>query len=319
MKGKILAIVGPTASGKTALSVEMAKNYGGEIVSCDSMQIYRDMNIGTAKPTNEEREGIPHYMIDEVSPFENFSVVEYAKRATEYIDKILNRKKLPILVGGTGLYLDSVINNTAFSEIPGDEEYRAKLYRLAEKEGKEALHAVLEKIDPLSAEKIHPNNLRRVIRAIEIYKVTGKTMTQVNTESKREPIYDSLIIGIDVPRQLLYDRINIRVDNMMKMGLLEEVEALKNAKADKSSTAMQAIGYKELFAYLEGESSLEEAVEKIKLESRRYAKRQMTWLRRNDKINWIVLQNDYSFNTIVKQSCILAEKFGIIKDGGETL
>ncbi len=313
MKSKILAIAGPTASGKTALSIEMAKRYNGEIVSCDSMQIYKFMNIGTAKPTKAEMDGIPHYMIDEISPKDNFSVVQYAERARGYIDDILSRGKLPILVGGTGLYLDSVINNTKFSESEGDEIYRNELYALAEKEGNSAVHKLLEKIDKESAEKIHENNLRRVIRALEIYKTTGKTMTQVNIESVQEPLYDCLTIGLDIERQMLYDRINRRVDIMISDGLLDEVRGIMEMGIDKDTTAMQAIGYKELVSYFEGDCSLDEAVEKIKQESRRYAKRQMTWLRRNENINWIVLQNDYNYDKIVKQSYVLADKFGIIK------
>ena len=313
MKSKILAIAGPTASGKTALSIEMAKRYNGEIVSCDSMQIYKFMNIGTAKPTREEMGGIPHYMIDEISPDESFSVVQYVERARGYIDDILSRGKLPVLVGGTGLYLDSVINNTRFSDGESDEEYRNELYALAEKEGNGAVHKLLQEIDKESAEKIHENNLRRVIRALEIYKTTGKTMTQVNLESVQEPLYDSLIIGLDVERQMLYERINRRVDIMISDGLLDEVREIMKMGIRKDTTAMQAIGYKELVSYFEGHCTLDEAIDKIKQESRRYAKRQMTWLRRNEKINWIVLQNDYNYDKIVKQSYVLADKFGIIK------
>ena len=313
MKSKILAIAGPTASGKTALSIEMAKRYNGEIVSCDSMQIYKFMNIGTAKPTKEEMDGIPHYMIDEISPDESFSVVQYVERARGYIDDILSRGKLPVLVGGTGLYLDSVINNTKFSDGESDEDYRNELYALAEKEGNGAVHKLLQEIDKESAEKIHENNLRRVIRALEIYKTTGKTMTQVNLESVQEPLYDSLIIGLDVERQMLYERINRRVDIMISDGLLDEVREIMKMGINKDTTAMQAIGYKELVSYFEGHCTLDEAIEKIKQESRRYAKRQMTWLRRNEKINWIVLQNDYNYDKIVKQSYVLADKFGIIK------
>ena len=313
MKSKILAIAGPTASGKTALSIEMAKRYNGEIVSCDSMQIYKFMDIGTAKPTKEEMDGIPHYMIDEISPDESFSVVQYVERARGYIDDILSRGKLPVLVGGTGLYLDSVINNTKFSDGESDEEYRNELYALAEKEGNGAVHKLLQEIDKESAEKIHENNLRRVIRALEIYKTTGKTMTQVNLESVQEPLYDSLIIGLDVERQMLYERINRRVHIMISDGLLNEVREIMKMGINKDTTAMQAIGYKELVSYFEGHCTLDEAIEKIKQESRRYAKRQMTWLRRNEKINWIVLQNDYNYDKIVKQSYVLADKFGIIK------
>ncbi len=316
MKSKILALAGPTASGKTALSIELAKRYNGEIISCDSMQIYKYMDIGTAKPTEEEKQGIPHYMIDIVSPNDNFSVVQYVSLARGYIDDILKRGKLPILVGGTGLYLDSVINNTKFSDADGDEEYRNFLYSLAEKEGNGAVHKLLEEIDKDSAEKIHENNLRRVIRALEIYKTTGKTMTEVNLESVREPLYDALIIGLTMDRELLYERINKRVDIMLRDGLLDEVKALLDKGVDRNSTALQAIGYKELISYFDGETSLEEAIDKIKQESRRYAKRQLTWFRRNEKINWIVLQNDYSYDKIVQQGCMLTDKFGIIKGEG---
>ncbi len=313
MKEKIIAIAGPTASGKTALSVELASIYGGEIVSCDSMQIYKEMNIGTAKPTIKERRGIPHYMIDEVEIGESFSVVRYAEKAREYIDDILSRGKTPILVGGTGLYLDSVINNTAFSEAQSDEKYRSELYEIAQKEGNEAVHKMLCEIDPASAEKIHANNLRRVIRALEIYKTTGKTMTRVNEESKREPIYDALIIGLSLERELLYERINRRVDVMLEEGLLKEVEKILALGVDKGKTAMQAIGYKELIEYKEGKVTFSEAVENIKRESRRYAKRQLTWFRRNNKISWLLLQSDYNYDKIVKQSCDMIDKFGIIK------
>lgn len=313
MKDKIIAIAGPTASGKTALSIEIAKRYGGEIVSCDSMQVYKYMNIGTAKPTKEEQSGIPHYMIDEISPDENFSVVEYAERARGYIDDILSRGKLPVLVGGTGLYLDSVINNTKFSEAESDEEYRKELYALAEKEGNEAVHKLLEEVDKEAAEKIHANNLRRVVRALEIYKTTGKTMTQVNLESVQEPLYDALIIGLNMDRELLYERINRRVDIMMEQGLETEVKNILAMGIDGNSTAMQAIGYKELTRYFDGKISKEAAIEKIKQESRRYAKRQLTWFRRNEKINWVLLQSDYNYDKIVIQSCAIADKFGIIK------
>ncbi len=314
MREKIIAVAGPTASGKSALAVDLAKRYNGEIVSCDSMQIYKELNIGTAKPTKEEMGGIHHYMIDEISPSQSFSVVEYVKRAREYIDDILSRKKLPVLVGGTGLYLDSVINNTKFSQAESDEEYRNSLYEIAQKEGNKAVHKLLEEIDMPSAEKIHENNLRRVIRALEIYKTTGKTMTQANLESKSEPLYDALVIGIDMDRELLYRRINRRVDMMMDMGLLEEAKKVFDMGESLNSTAMQAIGYKELFGFIRGEVPLLQAVEKLKMESRRYAKRQLTWFRRNDRINWIVLQNDYDYTKIVQQACILTNKFAIIKE-----
>ena len=310
--GKIIAVSGPTASGKTKLSIEIAKKFGGEIVSCDSMQVYKYMDIGTAKVTEAEKEGIVHHMLDIVSPKENYNVVSFKKDAELVIDDILKRGKLPVLVGGTGLYMDSVLNNVKFTESETDNGVREELSKLAEEKGKEFVHNMLRGIDPESAEKIHPNNVRRVIRAIEIYKTTGKTMTQANKESKVPEKYESLIFGLSWDREILNERINLRVDKMIKEGLLDEVENLKKLGMDKSMTSMQAIGYKEIFEYFEGDMSLEEAVEKIKLESRKYAKRQMTWLRRNEKINWLILQNDYNLNKIYEQCFTLIKKFGII-------
>ncbi len=311
---KIIAIAGPTASGKTALSIAVAKHFGGEVVSCDSMQIYKRMDIGTAKPDEEEMSGIRHHMIDIIEPDENYNVVSFKKDAEAVIDEILERGKLPVLVGGTGLYMDSVLNNVGFTETKSDEAVRKELTELWEKMGSEYMHAELEKIDPESAEKIHPNNVRRVIRALEIYRTTGKTMTQVNEESKREPKYDSLVFGLMWDREVLNERINRRVDIMMEKGLLDEVEELKASGLKRELTSMQAIGYKELFEYFDGLVTLDEAVEKIKLESRRYAKRQMTWLRRNEKINWLMLQKDYNLNKIYEQCFTMAEKFGIMKN-----
>lgn len=312
MDNKIIAILGPTASGKTALSIELAKKIGGEIVSCDSMQIYKGMDIGTAKPTLSEREGIPHYMIDIIEPDEKYNVVNYKKDAEEKIDDILKRGKTPLLVGGTGLYMDSVLNNTAFSENSEQSEKRKELEELLIEKGKDYLHSLLYKIDPVAAEKIHPNNTRRVIRAIEIFETTGYTPTQSNQNSIREKKYDSLVIGISAERETLYKRINERVDKMMAEGLLGEVEELLNKGMKAEYTSMQAIGYKEIFEYFKGECSLCDAVEKIKQESRRYAKRQMTWFKRNKAINWIILQEDYNFNKIYEQGFTLIKKFGIM-------
>jgi len=312
MQKKIIAVAGPTASGKTALSIEIAREFNGEIVSCDSMQIYKGMDIGTAKPTEEEKAGILHHMIDIVEPFENYNVVNYKNDAEKVIDDILKRGKLPVVVGGTGLYMDSVLNNVKFSETEEISDKRKKLTDLLEQKGKEYMHSMLKDIDPQSAEKIHPNNTRRVIRALEIYYTTGKTMTQANEESLQPKKYDSLVIGLSWDREILNERINKRVDIMVKDGLIEEVTRLKNAGIPKSCTAMQAIGYKEIYSYLEGEISLLEAIEKIKLESRKYAKRQMTWFRRNKSINWLLLQNDYNLNKIYEQCFTLIKKFVII-------
>lgn len=312
MNNKIIAVAGPTASGKTALSVKIAKELGGEVVSCDSMQIYKGMDIGTAKPSLEERCGVPHHMIDIISPDEKYNVVSYKRDAEAAIDDILKRGRVPVLAGGTGLYMDSVLSNTAFSENSSFSVARERLEKLFEEKGREYIFEMLEKIDPEAAEKIHPNNTRRVIRALEIYETTGKTLTQANIESKRPEKYESLVIGLMWDRETLYERINERVERMMAEGLLKEVETLRKKGMKAEYTSMQAIGYKELFEYFEGNCTLEEAKEKIKQESRRYAKRQMTWLKRNKKINWLILQKDYNLNKIYEQSFTLIKKFDII-------
>ncbi len=298
---RIVVIVGPTASGKTALSIEVAKQFGGEIVSGDSMQIYKLMDIGTAKPTVEERQGIPHHMIDFLPPEQKYDVASFVRDARGCIDDIHRRGKLPVLVGGTGLYIDHVVKDTEFEKTDTDAAYRAELEKIAQERGNEYLHRLLAEIDPQAAEKIHPNNVRRVIRAMEVFQTTGKTFTQCNLESIKAPVYDAVWFGLNMPRELLYDRINRRVDLMMERGLLDEVKTLRALGVSTQSTAMQAIGYKELLRYLDGECALEEAVELIKQESRRYAKRQLTWFKRNPDIHWLMLQNDYSFTTSCTQ------------------
>lgn len=286
-KPKILCVAGPTASGKTAYAISLAQKNNGEVVSCDSMQIYRYMNIGTAKPTKEEMGGIPHHLIDYVDPRTNYSVADYVKDARECIADVLKRGKMPIVCGGTGLYLDCLINQIEFSEDKTDLEYRNELEVMAEKEGVMVVHEMLKKVDKEAADTIHPNNLKRVIRALEIIKATGMTKTDADKNARKEPVYDATIYGMDMERERLYERINKRVDLMMEMGLLREAEELLKMGIPKESTAMQAIGYKELVGYFDGKISLDEAVETIKRESRRYAKRQITWLRRNPDIVWI--------------------------------
>ena len=287
MLEKIIAVVGPTASGKTALAIEIAKKFNGEVVSCDSMQIYKHMDIGTAKPTIEEQQQVKHHMIDIVEPYENYSVAEFTKRARECIDDVIARGKVPIVAGGTGLYFDSIVENIVFPDIPNDPKFCEEMIEMADLCGNQAVHDLLAKKDPQAAAKIHPNNLRRVIRALEICHVTGRTFTAVNADSKREPIYDTLIFGLDIEREFLYDRINQRVEQMLAEGLLEEVQGLKDMGIDRDTTAMQAIGYKEFLEFLDGKATFYEAVDKIKMESRRYAKRQLTWFRRNTGINWV--------------------------------
>ena len=286
-KPKIVCIVGPTASGKTAYAVKLAKERNGEVVSCDSMQIYKGMDIGTAKPTPEEMQGVVHHMLDFVDPRENYSVASFVKDARSCIDDILSRNKLPVLCGGTGLYIDSIINQIEFGCEEHDEGYRNELAEFSAKYGNDALHDKLKEKDPAAAEKIHPNNVKRVIRALEIIKNTGMTKTAADGIAKKEQLYDAEIIGLFMDRERLYERINKRVDIMMQSGLLDETKKLLGLGVPRTSTAMQAIGYKELLLYLDGNLTLDEAVEKIKQESRRYAKRQMTWFRRNTEINWI--------------------------------
>lgn len=284
---KLICIAGPTASGKTSFAVELAKRVNGEIISADSMQIYKNMNIGTAKPSAEEMQGIKHYLIDEITPFESFSVSDFTERARKYIEEIRAKGKQPIVAGGTGLFISALIDNVQFSEGEADYELREELRKTAEEKGADFLHSMLLEIDPVSAERIHPNNIKRVIRAIEIYKTTGITMTEQNEKSKLIPSpYELTYFGLTGPRELLYERIDKRVDIMMNMGLVKEVSDLMEAGLDLTYNSMQGIGYKETVRYLTGEVTLEEATEDIKRESRRYAKRQLTWFRRDERIKW---------------------------------
>ena len=286
-KPKILCVVGPTASGKTDYAVELALKCGGEVVSCDSMQIYKHMDIGTAKPTADGMKGVKHHMIDIIEPNESFSVARFSEMARECIDDILLRGKMPVLCGGTGLYFDSTINNINFIQMDTDEEYRKYLESAAKEFGNEYVYKILKRVDEESAESIHPNNLKRVIRALEIYKTTGKKKSELDKEQLSEPLYEPEITGLMRDREVLYDRINKRVDIMMEKGLVEEVSELIKMGIDTEATSMQAIGYKEIIEYLDGKTSLSDAVDKIKRESRRYAKRQLTWFKRNEKIHWI--------------------------------
>lgn len=283
MKTKIIAVAGPTASGKTSLAVSLAKSLGGEVISNDSMQVYRGMEIGTAAPTEAEMNGIPHHMIGCIDPTEEFSCADYAAKARGLIEEITKRKGLPIFCGGTGLYLDAVLSVDNFSESVKDEVLRAELSAFAEKSGAEALHDRLRRVDPTSADAIHANNVRRVIRAIEIYETTGITKTEWDARSLyTDSPYDAKIIVLDfLSRGLLYERIDRRVDNMFETGLEEEVRSLYNAGLlQEKKPAYQAIGYKEFVPYFKGECSLAEVAEQIKLNTRHYAKRQQTWFKR---------------------------------------
>lgn len=312
MLKKIVAVAGPTASGKTALALKIAERFDGEVVSCDSMQIYRHMDVGTAKPSIEEMERIPHHMIDIAEPFENYSVADFAEQARKCIDDILSRGKLPVLAGGTGLYMDSIIENIGFADFGSDEEFRREMQMLADREGNQAVHRLLAEKDPDAAEKIHPNNIRRVIRALEVCRLTGKTFTQVNMESRRQRMYDALIFAIDTDREVLYERINHRVDRMIDEGLVEEVQGLRNMGISREHTSMQAIGYKELMEFLDGNCNFDEAVEKIKQESRRYAKRQITWFKRNKDIHWVSVANDEEVKKVLEKCFTFIQKSDII-------
>ncbi|USK40741.1 tRNA (adenosine(37)-N6)-dimethylallyltransferase MiaA [Cytobacillus firmus] len=284
-KEKLAVLIGPTAVGKTKLSILLAKRFNAEIISGDSMQIYKRMDIGTAKINEEEMEGIPHHLIDIKNPEESFSAAEFQELVRSKITEITSRGKLPIIVGGTGLYIQSVIYDYQFSDAPSDEEFRKTLEERAEREGNNVIYEELLEIDPESAEKIHPNNIRRVIRALEIYHCTGKTMSQYQEKQNPELLYDMALIGLTMDRETLYDRINQRVDIMMQEGLLEEVRSLfDNGLMDCQS--IQAIGYKELYDYFNGRVSLENAVENLKQNSRRYAKRQLTWFRNKMNVEW---------------------------------
>lgn len=284
-KQKLVVLIGPTAVGKTKTSIELAKLFNGEIISGDSMQIYKRMDIGTAKISNAEMEGVPHYLIDIKEPDEPFSAAEFQELARAKIDEIACRGKLPMIVGGTGLYIQSVLYDYQFSEASSDDEFRRRMEMKAEQFGNQYLHNQLLKIDRESAERIHPNNVRRVIRALEVYHCTGKTMTELQAEQQAEAKYDAIIIGLTMEREKLYDRINRRVDMMLQAGLLQEVQQLF-AEGLINCQSIQAIGYKELFDYLYGRTSFDAAVESLKQNSRRYAKRQLTWFRNKMDVKW---------------------------------
>ncbi len=285
-KHKVIVIGGPTASGKTSLSIELAKKINGEIVSADSMQIYKEMNIGTAKPDILEMQGIKHYLIDFVSPETRYSVADYKRDAKIAIKEIIEKGKMPIVVGGTGLYIDSLIYEIDYPQIETDLEYRKELQRVADENGLQYLYEMAKKIDEKAMEKISENDSKRILRVLELYKQTGKTKTELELASRKEPEYDYKIFAITMEREIFYDRINKRVDIMIKNGLVEEVQSLYT-KYKNMPTAIQGLGYKEVIEYIEGKITKDEMIEKIKRESRRYAKRQLTWFRKNKEIVWL--------------------------------
>lgn len=305
-KQKVIVICGPTASGKTKLSIEIAKKINGEIVSADSMQIYKEMDIGTAKPTIEEMQGIKHYLLDFVSPDKRYSVADYKKDAINAIDEIIEKNKVPIVVGGTGLYINSLIYGIEYPEIEIDIKYRNELERTAdEPDGLRKLYEMAKKIDEEAIKNISPNDKKRICRILEIYHSTGKTKTQQEIESRKNgPKYDYIVYGLNMDRDKLYDRINKRVDIMIQDGLIEEVKNVAS-KYKEFPTAMQGLDYKEVLEYLNGDTTKEEMIEKIKMETRRYAKRQLTWFRRYETIKWIDALGDIqnNINIILEGYC----------------
>lgn len=309
----VVAIVGPTASGKTNLSVRLARELGGEVVSCDSMQVYKGMDIGTAKPTPAEMLGVPHHLIGVLEPDEPFSVAEFVQRARGCIDGIRLRGNLPVLAGGTGLYISALLDNIRFEEIEADPAVRKALQRRAEEEGNASLLCELRQLDPETAAGLHENNLGRIIRALEVYKTTGITMSEHRRRSRLEPSpYNPCMIGLAfADRQKLYSRIDQRVDVMLEQGLVDEALRFMQTYQD-AGTARQAIGYKELFSYFRGEQTLEQAVDTIKRETRRYAKRQITWFRRDPRIQWIYVDTCSGVEEIYEKSLKCVANHGII-------
>ncbi|MCP1101687.1 tRNA dimethylallyltransferase [Aequitasia blattaphilus] len=302
MKKPLIIISGPTAVGKTELSVALAKKINGEIISADSMQVYQEMNIGSAKITSEEMEGIPHHLIDVLNPREDFNVVTFKKMALEAMDKIYQKGKIPILVGGTGFYIQALLYDTEFAENKEDKSYRNYLENIAKEEGKEVLFDMLKKVDEKSTKIIHPNNVKRVIRALEFFNETGSPISEHNKrEKEKESPYQYYYFVLNMERAILYDRIDKRVDIMIEEGLVEEVTHLKELGLTKNMVSMQGLGYKEILAFLEGEITLEEAIYLIKRDTRHFAKRQLTWHNGKKDVIWIE-KNEDSLATIL--SCL---------------
>ena len=310
---KILVIVGPTASGKTRMAVELAKAHNGEVVSADSMQIYRRMDIGTAKPTAEEMDGVPHHMIDVADPEEDFSVARYVELASACVDDILARGKLPIVAGGTGLYVDSLLSGRTFAAFSPESALRKELEAELAERGGEAMLEELSRVDPEAAARLHPNDHKRIVRALEVYRSTGKTISEHNRETRAlPPRYEALTIGLNFQdRADLWARIDQRVDQMAAAGLEREVRELLSSGLSPRCTAMQAIGYKEFVAAVEGDMTWREAEELVKLRSRQYAKRQLTWFRRNPEVHWLLWEKNPNFGNARQRSTELLEEFGL--------
>ncbi|MBE7048096.1 MAG: tRNA (adenosine(37)-N6)-dimethylallyltransferase MiaA [Ruminococcaceae bacterium] len=299
---QIMVVAGPTASGKTDFAIRLAKHFGGEVISADSIQIYQELDIASAKPSKAEMQGIPHHLLNIISPFERFSVAEYVKRANGCIQDILSRGALPIVAGGTGLYISSLVDNISFAEEQQDTSVRNRLWEEANENGGELLYERLKNLDPEGAEGIHPNNVKRVIRALEIYETTGLTLSQQNAISKRNPSpYEPYMVALCPPREILYERIEKRVDSMVQQGLFEESRRLRDMGLTKEIQSMQGIGYKEVFAYLEGTITREMCIEEIKKATRHYAKRQLTWFRRDARYRWINPLEENAIDVVLEE------------------
>lgn len=311
-KPKLLVLVGPTAVGKTKMSIELAKTFNAEIISGDSMQVYRQMDIGTAKIKPEEMNGIPHHLIDIHEPDYPYSVAEFQENCRHLIEDIHARGKLPFIVGGTGLYVESVCYNFQFSEVGSDEEFRKEQFDYADVHGPEKLHEKLREIDPPSAERLHPNDVRRVIRSLEIYHMTGMRQSDQLAAQKKESPYDLCIVGLTMDRQMLYKRIEDRIDEMMEEGLVQEVAALLDHGVGPGCISMQGLGYKEIASYLRGEVPLETAVSELKRDTRRFAKRQLSWFRHMKDIHWVDMTDTANFSTSFAMiRDIIAEKLNL--------
>lgn len=314
MKKPLIVIAGPTAVGKTSLSINLAKSIGGEVISADSMQVYKYMDIGTAKVTKEEAQGVKHYLVDTLNPDDDFSVHIFQQMAKDSMKKIRENGKIPIMVGGTGFYIQSLIYDIAFDDTTKDNAYRLELEQLAREKGKDHVHHMLKDIDPVSYEKIHANNLKRVIRALEYYRDTGEPISVHNEkESRKESPYNLVFYVLTMDRKLLYERIDKRVDMMIEDGLVDEVKGLKEMGYSKDLVSMKGLGYKEIYEYLDGEYDLDEAVYILKRDTRHFAKRQLTWFKREKNVRWIHV-DDYDMNTEVILKKILkdVEEMGII-------
>lgn len=299
---QVYVITGPTAVGKTAVSTEVAKRINGEIISADSMQLYKHMNIGTAKPDEAEMLGIKHYLIDEINPNEDFSVAKYKELALKFIDEIIKKGKKPILCGGTGLYISSVVQNIEFAKTVSDKEFREKLEAEAREKGNKFLHDKLRKVDQIAADRIHENNLKRVIRALEIFELSQMTITSQNENSKNNPSeYEFVIVCLTMERKELYSRIELRVDQMFEKGLVEEVTELKKMGLNIKNNSMQGIGYKEVLEYIDGEKTLDETVDLIKKRTRNYAKRQMTWFRKMENVRFMDMSSIKNISDIADE------------------